>query len=73
MSSRCSSCSWCFAGWVNRKQLEVIDYLKEENRVLREQLDSFSRRRRRRGNDNAPIARRERLGGLLNYYYRSAA
>jgi hypothetical protein len=28
-----------FAGSVNRKQLEVIDYLKEENRVLREQLD----------------------------------
>src|SRR5260370_37290754 len=27
-----------FAGWVNRKQLEVIDYVKEENRVLREQL-----------------------------------
>jgi len=27
------------AGWVNRHQLEVIDYLKEENRVLREQLD----------------------------------
>jgi putative transposase len=24
-------------------------------------------------NDNAPIARRERLGGLLNYYYRTAA
>jgi hypothetical protein len=28
-----------FAGWVNRKQLEVIDSLKEENRVLRQQLD----------------------------------
>ncbi len=27
-----------FAGWVNRKQLEVVDYLKEENRVLREQM-----------------------------------
>ncbi|MFH2008205.1 MAG: hypothetical protein ABI333_16600, partial [bacterium] len=27
-----------FAGWVNRKQQEVIDYLLEENRVLREQL-----------------------------------
>jgi hypothetical protein len=27
-----------FAGWVNRKQLDVIDYLKEENRVLREQM-----------------------------------
>jgi transposase InsO family protein len=26
------------AGWVNRRQLEVIDYLKEENRILREQL-----------------------------------
>jgi hypothetical protein len=24
-------------------------------------------------NDNGPIARRERLGGLLNYYYRRAA
>ena len=24
------------AGWVNREQLAVIDYLKEENRVLRE-------------------------------------
>ena len=25
-------------GWVNRQQLDVIDYLKEENRVLREIL-----------------------------------
>jgi transposase len=27
------------AGWVNRTQVEVIDYLKEENRILREQMD----------------------------------
>jgi putative transposase len=27
-----------FAGWVNRRQLNVIEYLKEENIVLREQL-----------------------------------
>ena len=27
-----------FAGWVNRSQLDLIEYLKEENRVLREQL-----------------------------------
>ena len=27
-----------FAGWVNRHQAEVIEYLVEENRVLREQL-----------------------------------
>ena len=27
-----------FAGWVNRRQVDVIDYLKEENRILREQM-----------------------------------
>src|ERR1700676_3457840 len=26
------------AGWMNRHQLQIIDYLREENRVLREQL-----------------------------------
>jgi hypothetical protein len=26
------------AGWVNQQQRDVIDYLREENRVLREQL-----------------------------------
>ena len=26
------------AGWMNQRQLQAIDYLKEENRVLREQL-----------------------------------
>ena len=27
------------AGWVNRHQQQVIEYLMEENRVLREQLN----------------------------------
>ncbi len=27
-----------FAGWANRHQAQVIDYLIEENRVLKEQL-----------------------------------
>jgi len=27
------------AGWLNRHQQEVIDYLIEENRVLKEQLE----------------------------------
>ena len=27
-----------FAGWVNRQQLEIIEYLKEENRSLQEML-----------------------------------
>jgi hypothetical protein len=26
------------AGWMNQRQLKMIDYLREENRVLREQL-----------------------------------
>ena len=26
------------AGWMNQHQLHVIDYLRQENRVLREQL-----------------------------------
>jgi hypothetical protein len=26
------------AGWIHSRQLEVIDFLREENRVLREQL-----------------------------------
>ena len=28
-----------FAGWVNRRQLEVIEYLQEENRLLKARLD----------------------------------
>jgi hypothetical protein len=31
-----------FAGWVNRKQLEVIDYLKEENRIATTRLGAFT-------------------------------
>ena len=27
------------AGWMNQRQLYIIDYLREENRVLREQLE----------------------------------
>jgi hypothetical protein len=27
------------AGWVNRHQLEIIVYLREENRVLKEHVD----------------------------------
>ena len=28
-----------FAGWINRHQLDVIDYLQEENRLLKESLE----------------------------------
>ena len=37
----------CFAGWINRNQQNVIEYLQEEVRVLREQLG-----RRPRFNDH---------------------
>src|SRR5215470_16697226 len=40
------------AGWINQRQLQVIEYLREENRVLREQLGErrlrFSDGQRRR-------------------------
>jgi hypothetical protein len=36
------------SGWMNQRQLQAIDYLREENRVLREQLG----RRRLRLNDD---------------------
>jgi hypothetical protein len=26
------------AGWMNQREYQIIDYLREENRVLREQL-----------------------------------
>ena len=43
------------AGWVNRHQLEVITYLREENRVLKEQIGA----RRLRFTD--PRTRRRQL------------
>ena len=30
------------SGWMNQRQRETIEYLKEENRVLREQLGKSS-------------------------------
>ena len=35
------------SGWMNQQQLQLIDYLREENRALREQLE-----RRLRFNDD---------------------
>jgi HTH-like domain len=54
------------AGWMNQQQADVIDYLQEENRVLREQLGN----RRLRLNDEQRrrlAVRAKRLGRhLLN-------
>ena len=81
------------AGWINRQQLDVIDYLREENRVLREQMryvidqyvEHYHSERNHQGLGNRLIEpptgqtaegtpeRRERLGGMLNFYHRQAA
>ena len=53
------------AGWLNREQQRVLEYLKEENRVLRQQLGKKRLRltdklaqchvRSSRGHDVAPL------------------
>jgi hypothetical protein len=75
-----------FAGWVNRSQQDVIGYLQEENRVLREQLGEkrllFTDRQRRRLAAKAKAIGRRRLfeigtlvtpGTLLRWYRRLIA
>jgi putative transposase len=57
-----------FAGWVNRHQLDVIDYLQEENRVLKEHLGGrrirFTDAERRRLARKAYALGRKVLGEL---------
>ena len=49
------------AGWMNQRQLQMIDYLREENRVLREQLGG--RRLRLKDDQRRRLAARaKRLG-----------
>jgi hypothetical protein len=45
-----------FAGWVKRHQLDAIDYLQEENRVLTERLGG----RRIRFTDTEPLSTRQK-------------
>src|SRR4029453_12008979 len=52
------------AGWMNQQQQQVVEYLLEENRVLREQIDA----RRMRFNDDQRrrlAAKAKRLGRKL--------
>ncbi len=34
------------AGWINRQQQEAIEYLKEENKILRDELQKASGKKR---------------------------
>lgn len=61
----------CCAGWMNRHQQVVIEYLPEENhqgldnKIIRPEFSPWP--------STGPIRCRKRLGGMLNYYYREAA
>jgi len=60
------------AGWINQQQQDVIEYSKEENRVLREQLHG---RRLRLTDDQRPrlAARAKGLGRKILRYVASFA
>jgi len=49
-----------FAGWVGRQQTGVIDYLVEENRVLKEQIESSGHRMRLTDNQRRRLAAKGR-------------
>jgi putative transposase len=61
-----------FAGWVNRHQAQAIEYLAEENRVLKEQLGNKRLRltddqRRRLAAKGKPLGRRllDKAAGIV--------
>ena len=62
------------AGWINQQQRDVIDYLQEENRVLREQLGPrrlrFTDAQRRRLAAKAKALGRQALSGIWRRSWR---
>ena len=54
------------AGWLNRQQADIIDYLTEENKILREKLGVPSKMAVKN------VARKEFLGGFLKSYRKAA-
>ena len=56
------------AGWMNQRQMQMIEYLREENRVLREQLGD----RRVRFNDDQRRRLATKAKGLGRYVWRKS-
>jgi hypothetical protein len=60
-----------FAGWVNRHQLDVVEYLKEENRMLKERMGGrrirFTDAERRRLSRKAQVLGRRVLNQLTHW------
>ena len=64
----------CLAGWINREQQTVIEYVGHYHRERNHQgLESRIIRPQFRDGGAGEVERRERLGGLLNFYCREAA
>ena len=57
---------FAISGWFNEEQRHKIEFLQEQVRVLQERNGVPER-------ESGPVVRRERLGDLLNHYYREAA
>lgn len=51
------------AGWMNRKQQQVIEYMLEENRVLKQQLDSSGKKLRLNDSQRRMLAKKGKLLG----------
>jgi hypothetical protein len=58
------------AGWINQQQQNAIEYLIAENRILREKIIQSGTEV---GKAEGKIDCRNRLSGILRYYYRKAA
>ena len=54
------------AVWLGRVLQEQVNFVKAENRLLREKLGEVTA-------STGEVVRRDRLGGLLGFYYREAA
>jgi len=61
------------AGWVTRQQSHVIAYLIEENRVLKEQLESGGSRLRFTDDQSRRLAAQGKPLGRLKYYHQQMA
>jgi hypothetical protein len=60
--------------WFARTLQQQVDYLRAENQILKEKLGDRKLDLTTPDTDGlGSVDRRERLGGLLNFYYREAA
>jgi hypothetical protein len=59
------------AGWINRHQQDMIEYLKAENKTSKKAWKNEHRLIDLLPQDTGKIIRQDRLGGLLKFYRRA--